>query len=192
MFTRIYILIIIFITLNTYNVFAQYYDPEKAKQVAEQPKKEQPKPPMEENNVWDKFYFGGNIGLQFGTITAIQISPLVGYKITERFSLGGIFTYIYAKQRFIPGYSVYGLAPFARFMITEDFFATGEVSFLNTAQFRSGYEERIWTTLPMLGGGYLVRFGNRGGMMVTVLYNFNNRNPNSIYGPFVIRTGFFF
>src|SRR5436190_23959647 len=43
----------------------------------------------------DRLFFGGNIGLQFGTYTYVDVSPLVGYKVTEKFHTGIGATYIY-------------------------------------------------------------------------------------------------
>ena len=40
-------------------------------------------------------FFGGGLGLQFGSMTLIEISPLVGYKITPKFSIGVSPTYKY-------------------------------------------------------------------------------------------------
>lgn len=38
----------------------------------------------------DRIWFGGGIGLSFGTVTAVQIDPLVGYKVDRagKFSTG--------------------------------------------------------------------------------------------------------
>ena len=47
-----------------------------------------------------KIFFGGNLGLFFGTVTDIEISPLVGYKIYKGLSAGGGFTYIYYRERY--------------------------------------------------------------------------------------------
>ena len=58
------------------------------------------KPPKERKPFKDRIYFGGNLGLQFGNQTYIDISPLIGYKVTEKFSAGFGVTYIYYKQHF--------------------------------------------------------------------------------------------
>ena len=72
---------------------------------------------------FDDFYAGGNFGLQFGTITLIDVSPLIGYKITDRYSMGigGTYTY-YRDKRFNPAYTsnVYGGRLFAKFIIWEN------------------------------------------------------------------------
>jgi len=38
------------------------------------------KPPIK-----DRLYYGGNFAAQFGTITFIDVSPLVGVMLTEKF-----------------------------------------------------------------------------------------------------------
>ncbi|TNF44384.1 MAG: hypothetical protein EP311_01250, partial [Cytophagales bacterium] len=43
----------------------------------------------------DRMFFGGNLGLQFGTVTFIDISPLAGVMITPRLSAGAGITYQY-------------------------------------------------------------------------------------------------
>ena len=36
------------------------------------------------DNFQNRIFYGGNLGLQFGTVTMIDISPMVGYKLTEK------------------------------------------------------------------------------------------------------------
>src|SRR5437868_11908620 len=85
----------------------------------------------------DRIYFGGNVGLNFGTnFTEVELSPLMGYKITDRFSVGVGGTYIYFKEK-IPQYnfsyetSIYGANIFARYFITESIFLHAETGALN-------------------------------------------------------------
>lgn len=47
----------------------------------------------------DKLIYESTLGVQFGTITAIEISPLIGFKISEPFIIGIGFTYQYNKYR---------------------------------------------------------------------------------------------
>jgi|WetSurMetagenome_2_1015567.scaffolds.fasta_scaffold09026_8 hypothetical protein len=47
----------------------------------------------------DKLVFGGDIGLSFGTITYIKLEPVVGYKITPRFTAGIGPIYIFEKYK---------------------------------------------------------------------------------------------
>lgn len=36
-----------------------------------------------------RLFFGGNFGMRFGNSTFINVSPQAGYRVTERFALGG-------------------------------------------------------------------------------------------------------
>lgn len=47
----------------------------------------------------DRLMFEGIVGLQLGTITAIEVSPLVGYRVTDNFVTGLGFTYQYSKYK---------------------------------------------------------------------------------------------
>lgn len=49
--------------------------------------------------VSNRFVFEGIIGLQLGTITAIEASPLIGYKLTDDFVAGVGFTYQYSRYK---------------------------------------------------------------------------------------------
>ncbi|MBE0663687.1 MAG: hypothetical protein IH597_14625 [Bacteroidales bacterium] len=46
-----------------------------------------------------RWFVGGNVGLQFGYVTLIDVSPMVGYMLTDRFALGTGLTYKYYRIR---------------------------------------------------------------------------------------------
>ena len=65
----------------------------------------------------ERLYFGGNVGAWFGTTTYVNLSPLVGCKITKQFSVGGGITYnyysqTYGRQKYTS--TIYGVNVFAR------------------------------------------------------------------------------
>jgi len=150
------------------------------------------KPPLK-----DRMYYGGNFSLQFGNVTFIDISPLAGAMITDRYSAGVGATYQYMNFRWLNtgGSSVYGGRVFNRYNITQNFFAHGELETLN-ATFHNPARDRIerdWVPGLFVGGGYFSPFGARGGMNIMVLYNLLFDNIRSPYAdPFVIRAGFLF
>ena len=83
---------------------------------------------------WDKVYYGGGLGMQFGTYTLINVAPEMGYKITERYSVGiGARYMYYADNSYKPPYTIdiYGASLFNRFIITDFFFLHGEYEALN-------------------------------------------------------------
>ena len=51
------------------------------------------------NQNFKRFFFGGDFWLSFGTNAYINVSPMVGYRITERFSAGVGPIYIYEMDK---------------------------------------------------------------------------------------------
>ena len=76
-----------------------------------------------ESGLSDRLFFGGNFGLMFGTITNIEISPLVGYYITPRLAAGtGIrFEYYRDKGYYAPYHTtIFGGNVFSRYTIIKN------------------------------------------------------------------------
>lgn len=143
----------------------------------------------------DRLYFGGNLGLQFGTVTLVDVSPLVGVMITPRLSggVGATFQY-YDDSRFqgAEGTS-YGGRLFGRFNVLPNIFLHAEYESINWETYDLFVEDyrRTWSNALFLGGGYFAPFGSRGGANFTFLYNVLHDNQNSYYAePYVIRVGF--
>ena len=153
--------------------------------------KSPPIKPKEKFDLKEHLYVGGNIGLQFGTITIIDVSPMVGYKITEKFSAGLGVTYTNLNDKsFIPGYqiNIYGGRIFARYFLLENIFAHTECEVLN-GQWNPTSDQRINVASVMGGGGYRQQIGESSYFTILVLYNFND----SFYSPYsnpIIRAGF--
>ncbi len=143
----------------------------------------------------ERLYYGGNFGMQFGTVTLLDFSPLVGVMITPKFSSGVGITYQYFNdRRFIGGKtSSYGGRLFSRYNIFPNIFLHAEYETINFDNYNRLSErfERIWSNALFLGGGYFAPFGSRGGANFTFLYNVLHDNLRSPYGePYVIRVGF--
>ncbi len=149
----------------------------------------------------DKIYFGGNLGLQFGTITQIDLSPLVGYQITDALSAGvGLSYQYYSDSRWSSGNiqtDIYGWKVFSKYFFYEDLFVQVENEMLNleTKYFDvlNNYQnqDRFWLNCFMVGGGYRQRIGERSSVMLTVLWNLN-QTANTPYSNPIVRVGFNF
>jgi hypothetical protein len=133
--------------------------------------------PTKKAPVKDKFFYGGGLGLQFGTVTAIEFSPMVGYKLTSRFHPGISATYSYYHNKmntFTYEYSTYGASTFFRFFLFEGVFAHAEVEALNIKVFNTLSDTyRKWIDNYLVGGGYFQKIGEKSGMYFTVLWNLN-------------------
>ena len=59
----------------------------------------QSKNQREKESFADKLVYGGSFGLQFGSLTLVDVSPVIGYRITEKLEAGLGFTYKYYKYK---------------------------------------------------------------------------------------------
>ncbi|MGQ0828812.1 MAG: outer membrane protein [Bacteroidota bacterium] len=140
----------------------------------------------------DRMFFGGNIGLQFGTVTFVDVSPLVGYRITDKISAGIGVTYQYYHYKdntYDFETNVYGGRVFGRYFFTDYLFAHAEYEYLNLEAFDFFPRRRVDVGSFLAGGGYFQRFGNgNSGIILMLLYNFTE----SVYTPYtnpIIRIG---
>lgn len=137
----------------------------------------------------ERIWFGGGVGLSFGTVTAIQVDPLIGYKIDPNgklsVGLGGSYWY-FRDNRYVPAYdfTAYGYRTFTRYRFIEQAFAHAEFLHMNVEANRFGafseIRPRIWVPHLLVGGGYVQPLGGRGSIYLQVLFDVL-QDPNSIY-----------
>jgi len=150
-----------------------------------------PKPKVK-TPISNRIFVGGSLGLQFGTVTLIDISPLIGYWFTDRLAGGLGLTYQYYKDnRFIPEYStdIYGIRIFGRYYIFENIFGHAEYEWLNYKAY-SYIEDfsRINVSNILLGGGYRQWISAKSFMAIEILWNVNE-SIYSLYSNPIIRIG---
>jgi len=153
-------------------------------------------------NWTDRIYVGGNLGFSFGTVTYIEVAPLVGYRITNNWSagLGGRYTY-YKDNYYFPPYetSIYGAMAFTRYNIYKGIFAEADFEANNFEVYQPVFDtfgnfirydtERKWVPSLLLGGGYSQSIGGKSAFYISILYDVL-QNPNSpYYGQPVFRGG---
>lgn len=135
----------------------------------------------------DRLWFGGGLGLQFGSFTVIQIEPMVGYKVDQagRFSLGTGITYWYFSNNNTQPrteFNAYGYRFFSRYRPIDQAFLHAEYLSLNREQ-RFGTDERIqriWVPHLLVGGGYIQRLGGNTSFTMQILWEVL-QDPNSVY-----------
>jgi hypothetical protein len=146
------------------------------------------------DNFKHSFFTGGNLGVQFGTVTMVDISPQFGYFIFENMSVGLGLTYQYINdRRFSATMHVIGGRVFTRLYLPvfNSIFAHGEYEYLayNTNVFSPiGQKEWVSTSNVLAGVGYRQRIAGRSGITLMVLWNFNE-TPYTLYSNPVIRMG---
>ncbi len=153
--------------------------------------------PMANDVTFKKSFFtGGSLGLQFGTITMVDVSPQFGYFIFENMSVGMGLTYQYvADRRYMPveDMHVLGGRAFTRLYLPffNSVFAHGEYEYMayNSNLINSkGLKEWIEVSNVLAGIGYRQRIYGRSAMTLMILWNFNESQYNLYNNP-VIRAG---
>ncbi len=150
------------------------------------------------NELFKKTFFtGGNLGMQFGTVTMVDVSPQFGYYVLENISLGVGFTYQYINdRRYTPPATMHVLGGRVftnlHFPFFNSIFAHGEYEYM--AYKTNVYSQALvpeWITLSnvLAGIGYRQRIFGRSCITLMVLWNFNESQYNLYSNP-VIRMGF--
>ena len=141
----------------------------------------------------ERIYIGGSVSGWLGTTTYINLSPIIGFKINQKFSVGvgGTYNYFsenYGGQKYTS--TVYGSNLFGRYMITENFFAQAEWDRLSVPDFASPIlNERTWVHNLLIGGGYKQLFTERASFVAMIFYNIN-QTPLSPYTNPIVQIGF--
>lgn len=151
-----------------------------------------PQPPGA--GIGSRIWVGGNLGLQFGTVTLIQVNPLVGYRLTPKLTLGVTGNYIYLRDNtFSQRYSteIYGGGLFGRYFITDDLYAHTEYEILSL-ETPNAYGSGLYrtnVTSVLVGGGYRQWISDRAGIDLMLLWNVNQSRLSPYSNP-IIRVGF--
>jgi len=140
----------------------------------------------------DRIFTGGDVRVDIGNVeTVIELSPIVGYRFTEKLRAGVGLTYIYYENKnFNFSSNVYGGRLFGQYNIWENLFAHTELELLNLGRYDlAGNSDRIFVPGVLVGGGYQQSLGGNSGASVMILYNIT-QSPYTPYPNPVIRIGF--
>ncbi len=138
----------------------------------------------------NKIYYGGNIGLSFGSYTKIGVYPLIGYKLTPKLSSGLKIGYEYISDtRYSTKYTTsnYGGSLFLRYRIVPQLYAHIEYETLNYELYTAtGSSSREWVPFLYVGGGYSQPMGNNVWLNAQVLFDVlqNSNSPYKAWSPF--------
>jgi hypothetical protein len=178
----------------------------------ELPEREQKRKALQQHaEQYTKTFVYSGIGLGYSSYYGLSnfnfsISPAIGYRVSDRFSIGPGISYSYNYYGADNGNgtstsfntSSFGVKGFAQFMVYSQFFLHAEyevtrAEFLavdNNGYITGGKVSRSVQT-PLLGVGYRSQISNRAAADIVLLYNFQD-NYNSIYPNPVIRFNFLF
>ena len=149
---------------------------------------------------WQRRVFtGGGLGASFNSYyDYIAVSPLIGYRLTERLAAGVQVQYRYTNyKQYVPEVSTndWGVSPFLRFSVFGPVFLHAEYEYLNYQYIRAGEKYRQGFNSFMAGGGFFQPIGRNAGFYIVALYNFSYVDPagsNTISpytNPLVLRVG---
>lgn len=150
----------------------------------------------------EKMRVGGNFAFfTSSNATFIDISPLVGYSVSDYLLVGAGLVYNYFSQNnygYRYNFDVYGFRTLARVYFMQSLFFQTGWDMLNRSIYtitnNQLQKDRIWIQNFWLGGGVRYMIGTNAYMFTSVLFNLNY-NPNySLYpNPYVqigVITGF--
>lgn len=136
---------------------------------------------------------GGNFALSLGNPWFLDLSPSLGYQVNERLVSGAGLSYVAYGARVGNvkfRWDRYGGMVFSRYRLFDSFFANAELEMLNVED--EFLLKRVWIVNPLVGASYIMPFGRRGGLQVSLLYNLNyNENLSPFPSPLIWRIGFF-
>ena len=142
-----------------------------------------------------RVFFGGSVGASFGDATYLSLSPLIGYRVNDRLSVGGSLIYRYrSDDRFGRDLSTndYGASVFARYTVVGPFFVQGELEQLSYEYIRPDLTTaRTDATSFFAGGGVSHALSRNVNLYATALYNFSygSQSPSPYSSPWVLRFG---
>lgn len=154
----------------------------------------------------DRIFFGGSFGLQFGSITDIQVSPIVGYWVLPRIAVAAGPTYRFYKDYFTKT-DLYGGKAYMQFVIIQNlsniipigsntgifFHLENELLSLESSAWKTPpyTSDRFYLNTVLAGGGLSQQIGKRSAVNIMVLWALN-RTLYNIYGNPDIRISFTF
>ena len=154
----------------------------------------------------ERLFYGGNFGLMFGTITDIQISPVIGFWILPRIAVAVGPTYRYFKSP-VDKTSIYGGKGYLQFVVIQDINSVLPVGihtgiFLHIEDELLSLKTSFWKLPPyvadrfyvntvLAGGGISQQIGRRSSLNFMVLWPLND-SLYEIYSRPEIRVSFTF
>lgn len=159
-------------------------------QVEQAPPPKETKPAKEASPLKDKIYYGGSVGMSFGSYTMLGVYPMVGYKLTPKLSAGVTFNYQWIQdKRGSTTYesSNYGGSIFSRFRILQPIYLHAEYAVQSYELYSfEGESERESIPFFLVGGGFSKKVGKNTWLNAQVLFDVleDDNSPYKSWEPF--------
>jgi hypothetical protein len=148
---------------------------------------------------WSRVVFGGNFGASFSSSESIvAVSPSVGYRFTERLTIGTGVIYQYNRIKLPPydfqfnnyGARFYGTYQLTSFLVAHTEYELLDLEYitLNNFGIPDGTMRRQIGSF-LVGGGYRQSFGSNSSVDILLLYNLTE-TPYTPYSNPILRIGF--
>jgi len=168
--------------------------------VSGQKRREEP-PPLKE-----RIFYGGSFGLQFGTLTDIQLSPVIGLWVLPRMAIAVGPNYRFFKFG-DDNINIYGGKCYSQFVVVQDMskgipflghmgiflHLEDELLSLESAYWKNSAitSERFYINTVLAGGGISQQMGRRSSVSFIFLWALND-SMYEVYGNPEIRVSFIF
>ena len=154
----------------------------------------------------DRLFYGGSLGLQFGTVTDIQVSPIIGIWVLPRLAVAAGPNYRYYKN-YLMSTDIYGVRAYTQFVLIQDINSiipvgmhTGiflhcenELLSLKSSSWKNTTytSDRFYLNTVLAGAGLSQQIGRRASFNIMVLWALNDSYYN-IYSNPEVRVAFTF
>jgi hypothetical protein len=142
--------------------------------LAQESDRQRSKPPTRQEP--SKVYWGGQIGLSFGSYFKISVIPMVGYKATPKFHIGGKIGYAYTEDSRYENAKItshnYGGSLFTRYLLVKGLYAHVEYVYWSYKYQTKDLEgDRTWVPFLLIGGGYVQPLSPSTAVFIEVLWD---------------------
>ena len=128
-----------------------------------------------------RVFYGGSVGLSFGSYTRIAVYPQIGFRFTNKLSGGIELGYVYVTSDSYTS-SSYGGSLFARYRIIPAIYLHAEYATYNFETLNSDDpDERVWVPFLFLGAGFVKKVGSSTHVFAEVKFDVL-QDENSHYG----------
>jgi len=135
-----------------------------------------------------KVFYGGTLGVSFGSYFRLSVQPMVGYNLTPKLSAGVkvIYEYISDSQT-LPNQTFtwhnFGGSVFGRYRVIPQIYGHAEFAYMSY----DGPVDRQGVPFLLLGGGYVQRISPNAGLYVEVLFDVlqDDNSPYDSGTPFI-------
>lgn len=146
--------------------------------ISNQPKEVQESQPS-------KWYYGGTVGFNFWSdYFYLSVSPIVGYNVTPKLSVGGKVQYSYINDKSYDPLELtshnYGASIFTRFRPIYQIYLHAEFAYASYENYTIydplvgetyAESERNWVPFLLLGGGFVQHVGPNASVYIEVLFD---------------------